>query len=104
MVDPGIQFKPVERNSLSTNRDFGKVGPDFRVESVAVHAEVARGIAETEQPRGDACGSIGSLIHFELLSATEIHGHDFFSFMPEFVADDQPRFLGMGFLNRRQRG
>ena len=55
MVDPGIQFKTVERNSLSTNRDFGDVRPDFRVEAVAVHAEVAGGVAEAEKPRGDGC-------------------------------------------------
>ena len=53
MVDPGIQFKAVERNSLSTDRDCGEMRPDFRVEAVAIHAEVPWRIAETEEPWGD---------------------------------------------------
>ena len=53
MVDPGVQFKAVERDALSTNRDFSEVRPDFGVEAVTVHAEIARGIAETKESRDD---------------------------------------------------
>lgn len=55
VVDPGIQFKPVERDSLSTDRDFSEVGPDFGVEAVAVHAEIARGVPKAQQSRGNGC-------------------------------------------------
>ena len=54
MIHPGVQFKAVERNALSTNRDFGELGADFRIEPVAVHAQVTRGIAETEESWGDS--------------------------------------------------
>lgn len=44
MVDQVVQFKAVERDPLSTNRDFGEVWADLRIEPVAIHAEVTRGI------------------------------------------------------------
>ena len=53
MIHPGVQFKAVERNSLSTDRDFSELRADFGVEAIAIHAEVARGVAETEEPWGD---------------------------------------------------
>lgn len=59
MIDPGVQFKAVERDALSTDRDFREMGTDFRVEAVAVHAEVAWGIPETEEPRRDGLGAVG---------------------------------------------
>ena len=58
MLDPGVQFKAVERNALSTNRDFGEVGANLGVEAVTVHAEVAGGIAKAEKPRRDSVRSI----------------------------------------------
>lgn len=48
MVDPSVEFKTIEGHALAANADLGKVGPDLEVEAVAVHAEVARGVAETE--------------------------------------------------------
>ena len=59
MLDPGVQFKAVERDALSTNWDFREACPDFRVEAITVHTQVTRGIAETEEPRGD----IGLSLH-----------------------------------------
>ena len=53
MIHPGVQFKAVECDALSTNRDLSEVGSDFRVETVTVHAQVTRGIAESEQPGGE---------------------------------------------------
>lgn len=66
MIHPGVQFKAVERNALSTNRDFSKLGADFRVEAVSVHPEVARRIPETEEPRGDSRWFIRFEVHARL--------------------------------------
>ena len=54
MIHPSVQFKAVERNALSTNRDFSEKRPDFGVEAVTIHAEVPWRIAETEESWGDA--------------------------------------------------
>ena len=53
MIHPGVQFKAVECNALSTNRDLCELGADFGVETVAIHAEIMWGIAETEESWGD---------------------------------------------------
>ncbi len=66
MVDPGIEFKAVERNALSTNRDFGELRADFRIEPVPVHAQVTWSIAETEEPRGDNRWFIQFEVHARL--------------------------------------
>lgn len=50
LLHPGVEFKPVEGNALGANGDFGDMGADFGVEAVAVHAQVARGVAEAEEP------------------------------------------------------
>lgn len=63
MVDQVVQFKAVERDPLSTNRDFGEVWADLRIEPVAIHAEVTRGIVEAEQPRRDGGGGIVFVMH-----------------------------------------
>lgn len=55
VINPGVQFKPVERDPLSTDRDFSEVGPDVGIEPVAVHAEVARCVPEAQQPRDNGC-------------------------------------------------
>ncbi len=47
MIDPGVQIKAVERNALSTNRDLCQMRTDLRIEAIAVHAEVTRGVAES---------------------------------------------------------
>ena len=62
MVDPGIQFKTVEGDSLPTDRDFSEVRTDFHVEAVSIHAEVAGGVAEAEKPRGNGCGPCRFLV------------------------------------------
>lgn len=50
LLHPGVEFKPVEGDALGANGDFGDMGADFGVEAVAVHAQVARGVAEADQP------------------------------------------------------
>ena len=66
MIDPGVQFKAVERDTLSTDRDFREVGADLCVEAVAVHAEVAWGIPEAKEPRGNGLWGIGRLFHVRI--------------------------------------
>jgi hypothetical protein len=43
-VKPLVQVKAVEANALSADGDFYEVRADCRVEYLAVHPEVSRGI------------------------------------------------------------
>ena len=63
VVNPGVQFKAVEGNSLSTNAYFGEVWPDLGVEAVSVHAQVARGVPEAEQPGIESDGGPYGAFH-----------------------------------------
>ena len=103
MIHPGVQFKAVERDALSTDRDFSEVGSDFRVEAVAVHAEVARRIPEAEEPRDESCRFSGYEVHAQLASTAQVHGRDSLAFVAEFAADGQPCLEVLGFLFRDQR-
>jgi hypothetical protein len=51
LIHPGVQFKSVESDALFADTDFDEVRPHLGVEAVAVHAEIARRIAEANQPR-----------------------------------------------------
>jgi hypothetical protein len=51
LIDPRVEFKPVEGNALHTDTDFGERAAHLGVEAIAVHAEVARRVAEADQPR-----------------------------------------------------
>ena len=51
MIHPGVQFKSVEGDALFADTDFSQKGPHLGVEAVAVHAEIARRIAEANQSR-----------------------------------------------------
>lgn len=53
MFHPGVQFKAVERDALSTNRDFSQLRTNLDVEAVPVHTEIARRIAEAKESRDD---------------------------------------------------
>lgn len=55
-VRPLVQLMPVEGNALFSDRKFPNVGPDGLVELVPAHAQVARGIAEANEPRLNAGG------------------------------------------------
>jgi len=48
---PGIQFKPVEGDTLATDGNVGEMRPDFRVEAVAVHAKISGCVAKSHEPR-----------------------------------------------------
>jgi hypothetical protein len=49
VVNPGVEFKPVERNGLFVQRDFGEEGTDLGIEHVAIHTEIARRIAQPNE-------------------------------------------------------
>jgi hypothetical protein len=49
-IEPVVQFKAVEADALRTDGNFGEVRADLGVEAVPVHAEVERGVAETDDP------------------------------------------------------
>jgi hypothetical protein len=53
---PCVQFKPVERHALRADRDFGDGAADLGVEAVAVHAEIARRVAESDEAGKDRHG------------------------------------------------
>ena len=54
MLHPGVQFKPVEGDALFADADFDEIRPYLGIEAVAIHAEVARRIAEANQPGRDS--------------------------------------------------
>jgi hypothetical protein len=49
VVNPAVEFKPVEGNRLFAEGDFGEKGTDLGVELVAVHTQVARRIPQPDQ-------------------------------------------------------
>jgi len=51
VVDPSVEFKPVERHPLAADWHRRDVRPDFRVEAVAIHAEIAGRVAKSDQAR-----------------------------------------------------
>ena len=53
VIGPGVEVKSVEGDALVTDRDLGEIGPDLRVEAVAVHAEILRSVAHADQARED---------------------------------------------------
>lgn len=103
MIDPGVQFKAVERDALSTDRDFREVGADVCVEAVAVHAEVTRSVPETKEPRNDACRLSGRAVHVQLASTAQVRGRNGLAFVAELTADGEPSLPVLSFLFRRQR-
>jgi hypothetical protein len=50
IVDPGVEFKPVECDSPPADRNFRQPRADLGVEAVLVHPEVFRDVAQTNQP------------------------------------------------------
>ena len=53
MIHPGVQFKSVEGNALLADADYSEMRSHLGVEAVAVHAEIVRRVAETDQARCD---------------------------------------------------
>jgi len=51
LVHPGVQVKAVEGDTLLADGNSGEMRSDFGVETVAVHAEVERDVAEPDESR-----------------------------------------------------
>jgi hypothetical protein len=54
LIYPGVEFKSVEGDALLADANFCQMRPYYCVEAVAIHTEVARRIAETNQPGRDS--------------------------------------------------
>lgn len=54
VLGPGIEVKSVESDPLIANGYFSEIGPDFTIESVAVHAQIERRIPQPNQARRDS--------------------------------------------------
>lgn len=49
IVAPGVEFKAIEGNAAAADGNFRQPRPDFRIEAVLVHAEVAWGVAQPDK-------------------------------------------------------
>ena len=49
MVHPGIHFKAIEGDTLAADPELGQGGAHLTVKAVAVHTQISRGIAESDQ-------------------------------------------------------
>jgi hypothetical protein len=45
VVGPGIEVKPVESDSLPTDRDYGEARTNLAIEAIFIHAEIRRRVA-----------------------------------------------------------
>ena len=82
VVDPSVEFKAVEADTLLANGDFGQIRPHLGVEAVAVHAEVARRITKADDPRNQGSrlkmvtvGALPSLRRTETSPASSSHAN-----------------------------
>ena len=53
ILRPGIEFKPIERDSLGADRHEFKPRTYLAVETVFVHAEIAGRIAQADEARDE---------------------------------------------------
>lgn len=79
LLRPGVHFKPVKRNALPTNGNFRQAASDFPAESVFIHAQVGRGIAQAYKSRQNR----------NHLSAPQIDSSDLLSDMTQLLTDGQ---------------
>ena len=49
LLDPGVQFKAIERDALGADRDLRELRPYLGIEPIAVHAEVERRVAKADE-------------------------------------------------------
>jgi len=49
LIHPSVHFKAVEGDALPTDGNLGQGGAHLPVEAVAIHAQVSRGITESDQ-------------------------------------------------------
>jgi len=53
ILRPRIEFKPIERDTLRADGHEFKPRTDLAVETVLVHAEIARRVAQANEPRDE---------------------------------------------------
>ena len=99
LLRPGVHFKPIKGNALLTDGDLRQDSADLPVKSVLVHAQVGRGIAETDQAGLD-------LHHL----STQIHGGNLFALVAQLLADGEagplvglPLYPGQSLFTRATR-
>jgi hypothetical protein len=51
VVGPGIEVKPVKGDTLTSNWDRGEKRTHLSVEAIFVHAEIRRGVAQSNEAR-----------------------------------------------------
>jgi hypothetical protein len=51
IVEPGVEFKAIEADTLRTDGDFGQKRPHLGVEPVAIHPEIGRRVANAQDAR-----------------------------------------------------
>jgi hypothetical protein len=49
LINPGIHFKPVKGNVLSSDANFNEIRSDLGVKAVSVHAEVEGRVPQSDQ-------------------------------------------------------
>ena len=51
VLHPGVQFKPVESDTLPTDRNTCEELPKLGIEAITIHTEVEGRVAQTNEPR-----------------------------------------------------
>jgi hypothetical protein len=51
VAGPGIEVKPVERDSLRADGDLIQERTNVAIEAIFVHAEIRRGVAQPDEAR-----------------------------------------------------
>ncbi len=51
VVGPGIEVKPIECNSLLTDRNHLEQRTNVAIEAIFIHAEIRRGVAQANEAR-----------------------------------------------------
>mgnify|MGYP003387402946 CR=1 FL=1 len=79
LLRPGVHFKPIKCNALLTDWNLRQTRPNFAVESVLVHAQVAGSITQTDESR-EKNGHV---------LASQIHRSNLLPDMAQFLANGQ---------------
>ena len=51
VVGPGIEIKPVKSDPLGADWNDGKQRTNLAIETILVHSEIRRGVAQADKPR-----------------------------------------------------
>ena len=55
-INPSVQVKSIKPDALMADRELYQAGTHVPVESIPIHAEIARCIFQTDDPRLDLLG------------------------------------------------